>query len=219
MAPPCSLPTIVLRHWHFSVEHASTTVVLPDGCRDLIVARATDGAPRWFISPLADSALQVAGATGERFAGLRFHPAVRLDEAALLAAASRLDADDPLALGNRIEEHARLDTRVAEALQALASGPRVTAACRALGVSERSLERLLQAATARSPRYWQGLARARRAAAALAGGQALAEIAADHGYADQAHMNRAFRRWFATTPARLRADPVLLAMALEPGYA
>lgn len=214
-----TLPAIALRHWRFSLDRDTRSAVLPDGCRDLIVVHAPGSPPHWFVSPLADGTLQVPGRAGQRFAGLRFHPAVSIDEAALLDAAKRLDADDPLGLGARIEEHVQVDRRLAEALQALASSAGVAPASRALGVSERSLERLLLQATARTPRYWQKLARARRTAAALAGDLPLAEIAADHGYADQAHLSRDFRRWFGCPPARFRADPALLAMATEPGYA
>lgn len=183
-----SLPAIALRHWRFSLDRDTRSAVLPDGCRDLIVVHAPGSPPHWFVSPLADGTLQVPGRTGQRFAGLRFLPAVRIDEAALLDTAKRLDADDPLELGARIEEHVQVDHRLAEALQALASSTGVATASRALGVSERSLERLLLQATARTPRYWQKLARARRAAAALTGAASLAEIAAEHGYADQAHL-------------------------------
>lgn len=214
-----SLPATALRHWCFSLDRDTRSAVLPDGCRDLIVVHTAGGPPRWFISPLADGMLQVPGRAGQHFAGLRFHPAARIDEAALLDAARRLDADDPLELGARIEEHVRVDHRLAEALQALASSAGVAPASRALGVSERSLERLLLQATARAPRYWKNLARARRAAAALAGTTSLAEVAAEHGYADQAHMSRDFRRWFGCPPARFRADRALLALAAEPGYA
>ena len=82
-----------------------------------------------------------------------------------------------------------------------------------LGVSERSLERLLTQRTQRGPRFWRNLARA------LAGGKPLAQLAADHGYADQAHMARDLLRWFGATPTRLRAMPAFLATLRAPAYA
>lgn len=33
----------------------------------------------------------------------------------------------------------------------------------------------------------------------------LAELAVDHGFADQAHMTREFRQWLGTTPTRVLA--------------
>lgn len=49
-------------------------------------------------------------------------------------------------------------------------------------------------------------------------GPPLAELAADHGYADQAHMTRAFRRWLGITPAGLRRDPDRAALLAASGY-
>ncbi|GKS76765.1 hypothetical protein AVME950_17735 [Acidovorax sp. SUPP950] len=68
-----------------------------------------------------------------------------------------------------LADFTRCDTRVQEALAALAQSPTVGAAARALGVSERTLERLMRTATGEPPRYWRALARVRRAAQALAG--------------------------------------------------
>jgi len=212
------LPSGVLQAWCHTPATAAHTLVLPDGCRDLIL-RATPGqAPQWLVTALADTAYGVASAAGESFWGYRFHPGATVDEAALLKALhdrQPCEAHDPLPL---IDEFVRLDGRVTEALQSLSDAPRVaTAACH-LGVSERSLERLIRGATGRAPSYWKGLARIRRAALALSGTAPLAAIAADHGYADQAHMSREFRRWFDVSPSRFQASSNLLRVVAESGY-
>ncbi len=212
------LPAFALGHWQLACNHATAVTVLPDGCRDLIVVHAPGRRPEWMVTALFDAAVELPVHAGQRFAGLRLDPATRVDEAALCAAASRLEADDPLDLGALLEQHIRPDARLAEALSALAEGGPIAAICRRLGVSERSLERLLKQRTGRSPAYWRGLARARRAAVALGAGWPLAGIAADQGYADQAHMSRALRQWFGRTPQQLRADPALCALLREPGY-
>jgi AraC-like DNA-binding protein len=53
---------------------------------------------------------------------------------------------------------------------------------------------------------------------ALAGDVPLAALAADHGYADQAHMTRDLRRWFGASPSRLRAMPSMLAALASSGH-
>ena len=50
------------------------------------------------------------------------------------------------------------------------------------------------------------LARIRGAARAMRESLPLVEIAFMHGYADQAHMSREFRRWLNVSPTRLRAN-------------
>jgi transcriptional regulator GlxA family with amidase domain len=117
-----------------------------------------------------------------------------------------------------IDACVRLDARVEEALAALADTASIRHAVGALGVSERSLERLVQTATGQPPRYWRALARVRRAAQALDSAQPLAAIAADHGFADQAHFSRECRRWLGQTPSHLRKAPALLATAAQAGY-
>ncbi|THF63036.1 AraC family transcriptional regulator [Pseudothauera nasutitermitis] len=211
---------VLLRAWGMEVRAACVEPVLPDGCRDLILRVDADGRPHWFVSPLADGVMRVSCVRGERYAGFRLHPATRIDERALLDAARRADDDDPATALRLLGEHARIDTRVAEALAALAEARGVAAACARLGVSERTLERLLRGrADARTPRFWHALARARRAARALDTTVPLAALAADHGYADQAHLSRELRRWFGRPPGRLRADPAFAAQIAEPGYA
>lgn len=213
-----SLPTAVIEAWHFAPESETRSLILPDGCRDLILHIAADGQPACFVSELADTAQQVASQAGELFFGFRFHPGSLFDADALLRAARLLTAPDPIQLQAIIEEHVGIDPKLAEALAGLSASRHGAAVCRQLGVSERSLERLLQQCTGRRPGYWRQLARIRRAAAALNSELPLAAIAADHGYADQAHLSRAFRHWFGTTPSRFRNDPELLAQVAAPGF-
>jgi transcriptional regulator GlxA family with amidase domain len=91
----------------------------------------------------------------------------------------------------------------------------VAAARRVVGVTERTLERWVCAHTARTPSWWQGLARARRAAASLEQSLPLATLATRHGYADPSHMTRAFQRWFQMSPGSMRRRPELLAVLRE----
>lgn len=212
------LPSGVLQAWCHTPATAAHTLVLPDGCRDLILRAMPGQAPQWLLTALADTAYGVASAAGESFWGYRFHPGATVDEAALLKALhdGRLsEAHDALPL---VDEFVRLDGRVTEALQSLSDTPSVAWAARHLGASERSLQRLVLAATGRSPGYWKGLARIRRAALALSGMAPLAAIAADHGYADQAHMSREFKRWFDLSPSRFQASADLLRVVAEAGY-
>ncbi|MBU1353940.1 MAG: helix-turn-helix domain-containing protein [Gammaproteobacteria bacterium] len=235
IAPP-ALPPTVLARWQFDTTDASPTTVLPDGCSDLILHVDRCGLSSWHISPLADAAMQVPGCAGEQWLGYRLRPGTHFDTAALLKSvqsiwqqgqrraelpSSRLTRDtaalEALFL-EAIDRHTHMDPRAQEALHALAYVRTVGAAAHSLGVSERSLERLTQRATGRPPRFWRGLARVRRAAQELGTAQPLAEIAAEHGYADQAHFSRDCLRWLGQTPAALRRTPQGLATVAQAGY-
>jgi AraC-like DNA-binding protein len=212
-----ALPTAVIDVWHAAPAHDGTLLVLPDGCRDLIWGLTPGQRPVWWISHLFDVAEPFPHCGGLQMAGYRLHPTAIIDLDGLLRAVrGREDADaDLLAL---IESHVRVDLRLAEALAGLADAPSVAGAARQLGVSERTLERHTLAGTTRAPGFWKNLARVRRAAVALSRGDSLAEIALEHGYADQAHMTREFRRWFTLSPHRFRLQADLVAQAATPGY-
>lgn len=214
-----TLPAIVLHAWQHTSTHTDSTVVLPDGCCDLIL-RATPGQrPRWFVTALADAAYEVPGTAGEGFWGFRLQPGAQIDETTLigaLQACPQHSAQDALPW---LDACVRLDSRVVQALHSLSVSATVAAAARQLGVSERSLQRLVFAATGRPPTYWKCLARVRRAAASLAHTPTLAACAADHGFADQAHMTREFQRWLGRTPSGVLASPELLAVVAASGYA
>ena len=208
----------LLQVWRHTARHAEGALILPDGCVDLIGHQLPGEPPCWKLSSLMDSANRIASPAGQRYAGYRLQPGARIDTAALLNAVQGLALDDTPGVLERLDAAVALDERVREALQALADERNLRGAQRQLGVSERSLQRLISAATDRTPHYWKRLARLRRAARALTGGQPLAALAADHGYADQAHMNLEFQRWLCLTPLQVRQRPDVQRLLQESGF-
>ena len=118
-----------------------------------------------------------------------------------------------------IDEFCIHSTTVSNALQCLASGVESIAkgACE-LGVSTRTLQRLIMINTGRTPSFWFALSRARNAARALDQYDCLVDVAAAYNYSDQAHMCREMQRWFSLTPNQLKADGELKALLAEPAY-
>ena len=219
MSEVLALPDVALDLWRFAAHERTTVQVPPDGCRDLIVVAPRAGVPVCFVSALADTTEAPEFAPGDRAVGVRLRPGAQFDERSLLALLRDGERADDSDLAAAIGCAVRLDTQVRDALDCLREAPTLQLAQRRLGVSERSLERLLSLRTQRGPLYWRQLARARRCARALADVAPLAHLAAEHGYADQAHMARDLRRWFGATPTRLRAMPTFLATLAAPAYA
>lgn len=78
-----------------------------------------------------------------------------------------------------------------------------------MGLAPASVSRGFSRAFGVSPKRFRMEARARRAMRAITGtSEPLAQIAAENGFADQAHMTRALRGVTGTTPACLRAKSV-----------
>lgn len=210
--------TVLLEAWHHTNRDGRQTLVLPDGCRDLIAWQIPGQAPHWKLTELMDSAESVPGVSGMRFVGFRLRPGVCIRDDALLDSVRHLDPQDGPRLLDRLHQFCRWDTRVGEALDTIAREATLDAARHQLGVSERTLERLLRAGTGRTPLYWRRLARLRRTARQLGSGMGLAQLAADQGYADQAHMNREFRRWLGISPRALQNDASACALMDASGY-
>lgn len=73
------------------------------------------------------------------------------------------------------------------------------------GYSERQLQRRFSAEVGLGRKQVEQLQRARRAYGLLQAGRSIAEAAVEAGYADQAHLTRAFRLIAGRTPARILA--------------
>lgn len=154
------------------------------------------------IPPLRDAAVDVTW-----FPGLAW--ASRLGGAldGLLTDADRFAFVD-LRLRERRVEARRPDTLVRAWLAALGDGPdgpSVAALARTGGLSSRQLRRRFLAEVDLAPKQFARIARFLRCAGAALGGAASswADRAAEHGYADQSHLNREFRRLAGIAPGEL----------------
>lgn len=200
------LPEGALELWRFASTARSHGLVFPDGCRDLIVSMPAHARPACFVTSVTDHVEEPELMPGQHLVGVRLQAGAQFDERALLSRLAGKEWFDNGDLLSAIGDEVRVDPLVHEALTWLAQAPRLDTARPSLGLSVRSLERLLVSRTGRTPVFWRSLARARRCARAIFGTGPLIAIAVDHGYADQAHMTRDMQRWFGTSPGRLRSE-------------
>ena len=169
-------------------------VVLPDGCRDIVISADGVVLTDWDMQPR-----RITLMPGERMIGYRLRPGIVFDPACLAEVKTSADAESLIAGAD--------DLDIADAIDLLAgSDISLTNVARQCGVSLRGLQRHFRSHGQPRPAFWRMLGRARRAAIALGSDVPLVDVADIYGYADQAHMTRAFRRWFGATPASIRAD-------------
>ena len=213
-----NLMTKITSIWSGQSTAASTALILPDGCQDLIVKIKQRSAPQWSVSPLYDQA-QTVNVDADTFTlGFRLKPGLSISEGELLARVTNMDIDLEKT-ESTINDLTQSNTSVDEALQCLASCvPSVSQAASDLGVSIRTLQRLVVKGTSRSPSYWFQLARVRKAAQQLTAGQPLIDVADQYGFSDQSHMCREFKRWFHSNPTELISSSELTSQIIDSGY-
>ncbi len=214
-------------------EPADSTLILPDGCVDLIWR---DGA--LLLVGLDSAARRTPVSSGEAIAGVRLRPGVA-GAVFGVPASELLDVQVPLEdvlgpeaseFGERLAgapghdaEHLLLEGLVAASISGRSPDPLVLAATRrlgfpgsrvdeladALGISERQLRRRFHQSVGYGPKTLDRILRFRRlvsqAKEVSAGEVELARLAADLGYADQAHMTRDCVRLTGMPPGRLAA--------------
>lgn len=204
----------VLQEWEYTAQNDSCSVVIPDGCRDLLF-RATAGCrPHWQITALDNAVYSVDIKAGDYLKGYRLRPGVSVHAYGLLNAVKSMDAQSDIT--GQINDFTAHLHCVSEALESVASSPTVSIAAAQLGVNTRKLQRICEK-TGRTAVAWLSLARARKAARLLSLG-ALAETAYGTGYADQAHMCREFKRWFGVTPTQILGRPDIIRQLDGLGY-
>jgi AraC-like DNA-binding protein len=234
LAPPMALRSVLDCLWVRVVpaNGAPPVRVLPDACSDLIwrsgegaLVAGPDTGP--VVGPVAPGAVTVGarfrpGAGGPALA----HPLdelrdMRVELHELLPAlARRLDPDltpeaalrqVALAAG-QLAEARPPDTLVGAAARSLANPhARSAAVAEELGMSERQLRRRFLANVGYGPKTLQRVLRFRRFLRQLdaAGGDAdLARLAADCGFADQAHLTRECSRLAGLSPAAIARERV-----------
>jgi AraC-like DNA-binding protein len=164
------------------------------------------------VDRLTDTAVpleQAAGLDGAALAaGIREavdgrpdEPARQQTAVALVSAALQalLPIDDEGLLVNAIVEHVEGDPRV----------QRVSQVCDKFAITERTLQRLTARRIGLSPKWLIQRRRLHEAAARLRGEERpdLARVAAELGYADQAHFGRDFRAVTGLTPGEFAGEP------------
>ncbi|WP_370204970.1 helix-turn-helix domain-containing protein [Pararhodobacter marinus] len=201
---------MLYHRWHHVAQKDEVSTIMPDGCRDILIVSPPGGAPSVTLTDWDDGPRRVAIRAGTTLTGYRLRPGVGVGAPVDTLDAARLDQQIGTAL--------RVDGDCPDLIAALAeAGDDVDAVARQQGVSARTLQRHFAGLALPPPRFWRLLGRARRAVLALRGEEPLSDVAFDHGYSDQAHMNREVLRWFGRTPGQLRRDPATLADLSQPG--
>lgn len=204
---------MLYHRWDYWVTADETTIIHPDGCRDLICV-SRGGEPDALYVTEWDSQPQVVHLqAGMKIVGYRLSPGTTIASTILTN-----EKPNAAALEDMIESEAVQSSEIFEIIETLAhSNATVEQVARHKKRTARTLQRHFRDLSLPSPDYWRLLGRARRSAKALPFDVSLADIAHEYGYSDQAHMTRQFVRWFGCTPARLRHDKVSIAGITQPG--
>jgi AraC-like DNA-binding protein len=113
-----------------------------------------------------------------------------------------------LSLGERpADEDDRPGGEIAEAVRerldlALFDGPSITAVAREVGVGPTTAARAFRAVFGIAPHAYVLGRRLEAAREQILAGRPLADVAAETGFCDQAHLTRRFKRFLGTTPGR-----------------
>jgi AraC-like DNA-binding protein len=204
--------------WSREGGAAEVTRVLPDGCMDLMaidgvlvvagpdtsafLSRSNDIVAIRFAPGLAPRVLGVPAVAlrDQRVALADLWPRAEVSAVADAVAHDGLRGLESVA-AQRVQP---VDPVVPEVLAGVRRGLAVGAIARATGLGERQLNRRCRLAFGYGPRTLARVLRLRRAVARIRDDGALADIAAECGYADQAHLSREIRALAGCTPTALR---------------
>ena len=218
--------------WSAHSHSDGSLLILPDGCRDLIIKthQANNQAEPalWFVSPLFEHTQAVQTQANTHSLGFRLKPGMQIEQEKLVKYMPLFKLDNEAInhdkkaisqLEDILNEVSSIKPCVEEALTSLASDlTNITQVAKQLGMSTRSLQRMLIKETDKSPSYWFQLARARKAAKHLGQTNSMVDTADLYGYSDQSHMCREFQRWFKLSPTQLLNDAMLMAQLDSTGY-
>lgn len=231
-----ALSRFVDHYWRSRDSDATHHVVLPDGCVDLVIEVGTSSAHAWLYGTTTRRT-EIPVRQESDYVGIRFRPGQArhffalpahaltdtcvpaVDAAGICAPqvveriATGMSADGiDAVLQAWLARNAPVAGPVDAALHCLRSpSPPVTVAelSARVGVGRRRLERLFLEHVGVPPKTYATILRCRRAARALARGDAsCSEIAFAAGYADQSHMTREFGRMLGHSPRALQRTGV-----------
>jgi AraC-like DNA-binding protein len=205
-----------------SISSSERLRILPDGCLDVIWDGSTlsvagpDAVARWHDEPPGQqyAALRLAGGTGPALVGVaadelvgRSVPLDQLWSAATTRRLTEAVAEHPAeTLRGWVEASTALRDQDPVAGRILALARRQMPMARMadeLGLGVRQLHRRSSAAFGYGPRRLSRILRLQQAFDRMRAGSPLAAVAADAGYADQAHLSRDVRALTGDSPGVL----------------
>jgi AraC-like DNA-binding protein len=206
--------------WLLPGKRASASLVPADGCFDFIVEEDTHGRRSAFVYTPVTTAHWVRSEVGTRMFGVRLRPgygAALVDCEGELRQLIERDQGDGLTLLDKLESLVVSSTNASSppaivhefvsSARASAGNHRLTSA--SPGKVERELQRACHRWLGLRPKVFLRIERAWAARGAIRMGQPLAAVAADLGYADQAHLTRDVRQLLGVTPRELRPVGIL----------
>ncbi len=197
--------------WTSVTTDDAGSIIAADGCFDLIVRTSRRGQVSAFVYQPSARAHHATTLAGDRQLGVRVRPgygAALLQHADLTRVATRVGADGPDALeavvADLLEQARppRIVTDFVEDTRASAGGLRLTGSTTA--ARQRELQRACRRWLGLGPKVFLRIERVWTARAAIGRGTALATVAAELGYADQAHLTREVHALIGVTPRVLR---------------
>jgi hypothetical protein len=158
--------------WHHRAGEAERVLLLPDGCRDVVIVHRSDGGAEAFLTALDLQPRLVALPDGAAFSGYRLRPGFAVSPHALEKVAADPGQAEAIIAQERSQCRDLDDTIAALA----APGATVASAAREIGVSTRTRQRRFLASGLPPPDFWRLLARARRAAGRISSGAHLPKL-------------------------------------------
>ncbi len=192
----------------FAQRHGTVSLA-PTGANGIIAFRTLPAVASSILGrPLVDCwdrpvpLAEMIGADADRLLG-------RLARAPVAGRAALLETWLTSRLSNWTAETMR-NARLQRTLLWRAGGEKLSVWTGGLAMSERTLRRQFEKHAGLSPKQLAMSGRILRACAALSdGGIPIAHIALDVGFGDQPAFTNAFRHYVGTTPAALRAEPLV----------
>ncbi|WP_155976253.1 AraC family transcriptional regulator [Novispirillum itersonii] len=209
-----TVPSCLSVRWSHTVGQDHTVMVLPDGCRDILIRLTPQGQASVTLTDWDFGPRPVRLEAGTRVTGHRLRPGVSVPPSLLAVLTADLHRTGTCAVEQALADQARF---LPDLDGLLPGGDRLRART---DRSKRTVQRRFLALGLPPPGIWRQLGRARHTARLLGTEPhiPLADLAGLCGYSDQAHMTRDLTRWFGSSPAALRQNAAMLAVLREPGF-
>lgn len=195
-----------IEKWEFTTKQKQDISIYPDGCRDIIFTFPKYSSPNFHFYQLSDRTETKSIDSDLDIVGFRFGPDASIETKGILRLVESAQYDLSI-IESEINNHIFKDRCLGEIMDTIANSDTCRLnSIKSLGISERTLQRILKEKSGQSPKFWLQLARARKAAKHLCRFKNIKETSYTFEYADQAHFTRDMRKWFAKSPREIMHD-------------